>query len=189
IGVVANVTDRATVTFDYWSIKINDMISAQDPNGLYRQCLSPDTNPTFDPTFEPCTQIVRDPFNGAEAISSLLFTNEGAIDFAGYDIQLDWGREVGGGDLNVTTVITLTDKAKTRVSPESNWTEWKGTSGPSDLTGLNGWSYDYRTYVTVNYLRGPWSGTLRWRHLPSIKSEGTVNNPVHTFQPTGSYDI
>jgi len=189
IGVVSNLTDRATLTVDYWSIKIDDMISAQDPNALYRQCLDPTTNPTFDPTFTPCTQIVRDPFNGTEAISSLLFTNEGAIEFSGYDIQFDWGREVGAGQLNLTAVLTITDKTKTRVSPESDWTDWTGTSGPSDLTGLNGWSYDYRTYLTLNYFRGPWSGTLRWRHLPSIESEGTVNNPVHTFQKAGAYDI
>lgn len=189
IGTVVDVTDNFTLTVDYWSIKIHDMISSQDPNALYRQCLSPETNPTFDPTFTPCTQIVRDPLNGNEAIASLLYTNQGAIDFAGYDLQFDWTRDVGPGSLNLTTVVTITDKVETRVSPNSEWRDWKGTSGPNDLTGLNGYAYDYRTFVTANYNAGRWGGTLRWRHLPSIKSEGTVNNPLHTFQPTGTYDI
>jgi iron complex outermembrane recepter protein len=150
--------------------------------------LNPATNPSYDPTFTPCTQIVRDPFNGSEAISSLLYTNEGAIDFGGYDLQLDWRRSVGPGTLNVAAVASIADKTATRVTPASTWFDWTGTSGPSDLTGLNGYAYDYRTFVTANYDMDRWGGTLRWRHLPSIQSSGAVNNPVSTFQPTGSYD-
>ena len=68
------------------------------------------------------------------------------------------------------------------------WNDWKGTSGPSDLTGLNGYSYDYRTFVTASYSTGPWAGVLRWRHLPSIKSEGSLA-PGSNFQPTGTYNV
>jgi iron complex outermembrane receptor protein len=189
IGVVAELTDAVTLTVDYWAIKIHDMIASQDPNALYRLCLNPATNPSFDATFTPCAQIVRDPFNGSEAISSLLYTNEGAIDFGGYDLQLDWRRSVGPGTLNVAAVASIADKTATRVTPASTWFDWTGTSGPSDLTGLNGYAYDYRTYVTANYDMDRWGGTLRWRHLPSIQSSGAVNNPVSTFRPTGSYDI
>jgi len=189
IGTVADVTDRFTLTVDYWSIKIDQMISSQDPNQLYRQCLDPATNPSFDPTFAPCTQVVRDPFNGTNAIASLLYTNEGAVEFSGYDIQTDWSTDLGPGLFSLTSVVTIADKTKTRVSPQADWTDWTGTSGPADITGLNGYAYDYRTHVTASYSQGPWGGTLRWRHLPSIESAGTVNNTVNTFQPTGAYDI
>ena len=188
LGIVANVTDALTVTADYWSIKIDDMISPQDPDALYRQCLSPVTNPTFDPTYTPCTQLVRDPGDGGQGLSDLLYTNQGAVNFAGWDLALNWSREVGAGLLGVDTTVTLMDKAETRVSPTSPWRDWVGTSGPSDLIGLNGWTYDYRTFVSTNYSVGDWSATLRWRHLPSIKSEGSLS-PTSTFQPTNSYDL
>jgi outer membrane receptor protein involved in Fe transport len=189
IGTVVDVTDQFTLTVDYWAIKIDDMISSEDPNQLYRQCLDPATNPTFDVTFAPCQQIQRDPFNGTNAIASLLYTNEGAVDFAGYDIQTEWTRDLGPGVFNLNSVVTINDRTKTRVSPEAEWTDWTGTSGPADITGLNGYAYDFRTHVTANYSQGRWGGTLRWRHLPSIESSGTVNNPVHTFEPTGSYNM
>jgi outer membrane receptor protein involved in Fe transport len=188
LGIVTDITDRLTLTIDYWNIKIDDMITSQDPNAIYQQCFSPDTNPSFDPNYEACRQLVRDPLNGNDANTLLKFTNEGAIDFAGYDVTLDWTGAVGPGDLHVNAVATLSDKVKTRVSPESPWTEWKGTSGPSDLTGLDSYAYDYRTFVTTNYDLGRWATTLRWRHLPSIKSEGTLA-AGSTFEPTGSYDI
>ncbi len=189
IGVVADVTDRITLTADYWQIKINDMISAQDPNGIYQQCLSPVSNPSFDPNFAPCTQAVRDPFDGGQSVLSLLFTNEGAADFSGYDVTLNWNSDVGPGLLSVDATVTIADETRTRVSPDSDWTDWTGTSGPGDLTSVTGWTFDYRTFVTTNYSFGPWSATLRWRHLPSIDSEGTVGNPNHTFEATNSYNI
>lgn len=188
IGAVANVTDRITLTADYWSIKIDDMIAAEDPNGVYLRCLSPETNPTFDPTVSACNQIVRDPFQGTQGVQNLMFTNEGAVNFAGYDISLNWTGDVGPGRLNVDTTVTLADRMRTRVTPDAPWNDWKGTTGPGDLTGLSGWSYDYRTFVTANYSTGRWSGTLRWRHLPSIESEG-ASSPGSTFEPTSSYDM
>lgn len=189
LGLVADITDRFTMTIDYWRIQIDDMISAQDPDEIYRLCLDPTSNPTFDPNFSACQQIERDPFDGGQSLSDLLFTNEGAVDFSGYDISLNWAGDAGPGTLSVDTTVTITDSAKTRVSPESDWNEWKGTSGPNDLIGVNGWSYDYRTFVSTSYSTGPWSATLRWRHLPSIMSDAALNNPVSTYEPTDAYDI
>jgi iron complex outermembrane receptor protein len=77
---------------------------------------------------------------------------------------------------------------ETRTSPEQQFNDWKGTSGPSDLIGLNGYAYDWRSFVTANYSLGLWSGSLRWRHLPSIESEA-AGRPGNTEQPTNSYDI
>lgn len=188
LGIVADVTDTITVTADYWSIKINDMISPQDPDAIYRQCLSPETNPGFDPTMAACTQIVRDPGDGGQGLSDLFYTNQGAVDFAGWDLSLNWGRDLGPGQLGIDTTVTIMDKAETRVSPSSPWTDWVGTSGPSDLIGLNGWTYDYRTFVSTNYSAGDWAATLRWRHLPSIESEGSLAE-TSTFEPTNSYDM
>lgn len=187
-GIVAGITDSLTLTADYWSIKINDMISPQDPDAIYRRCLSPDENPTFDPGAPACREIVRDPSNGNQGLLSTFYTNQGAVNFAGWDIAMNWGRNVGPGQLALDATVTILTKAETRVSPSSPWRDWVGTSGPTDLIGLNGWSYDYRTFVSANYNAGNWTTTLRWRHLPSIESEG-ASAPGSTFEPTSSYDI
>ncbi len=187
-GIVADITDSITLTADYWSIKINDMISPQDPDAVYQQCLSPQANPTFDPNAPACLAIVRDPGTGGQGLLSTFYTNQGAVNFAGWDLALNWSRDVGPGRLGVDATATILTKAETRVGPSSPWNDWVGTSGPTDLIGLNGWSYDYRTFVSTNYNAGNWTGTLRWRHLPSIESEG-ARAPGSTFEPTDSYNI
>ena len=188
IGVVADITDNLTLTVDYWNIKIDDMITSEDPNSIYQQCFSPVTNPAYDVNHSACRQLVRDPQTGNDANTLLMFTNEGAVDFAGYDVSIDWSRDVGPGSLNVNAVVTIADRVKTRVSPDAPWNDWKGTSGPADLTGLDAYAFDYRTFVTTNYRFGRWGTTLRWRHLPSIDSVSS-RAPGSTLQPTGSYNM
>src|SRR5690606_39888943 len=48
LGVVADLTEQATLTLDYWRIEIDDMFAPQVPVTFYRDCLSFDTNPGFD---------------------------------------------------------------------------------------------------------------------------------------------
>src|SRR5690606_40895429 len=48
LGVVAELTEQATLTLDYWRIEIDDMFAPQVPVTFYRDCLSFDTNPGFD---------------------------------------------------------------------------------------------------------------------------------------------
>jgi outer membrane receptor protein involved in Fe transport len=187
-GAVIDVNDQITMTFDYWNIKINNMISSQDPNGVYQTCLSPETNPGFDASIAACQQISRNPETGGEGNTLLIYTNQGAVDFAGYDITVDWFTDLGPGQLGINSVITLTDKVQTQVSPGAAWNEWKGTDGPADLTGLNGFSYDYRTFVSTSYQTDKWTGILRWRHLPSIESR-FGSSPAVQRTPASSYDM
>jgi outer membrane receptor protein involved in Fe transport len=163
------------------------MISTEDPDNIYQNCLSPGTNPGFDINHPACQQIERNPETGGEGNTPLLYTNQGAIDFAGYDISVNWSPNLGPGAFNLNTSITIADKMKTRTSPEQKFNDWKGTSGPSDLIGLNGYAYDWRSFITASYSMDFWTLTLRWRHLPSIESEA-AGRPGNTEIPTDSYD-
>jgi outer membrane receptor protein involved in Fe transport len=188
LGIVADLTDELSLSIDWWNIQIDDMISTEDPDSIYAQCLSPDTNPAFDPNHPSCAKIDRDVQDGGEGNTLLLYTNQGAIDFAGYDIALNWNRELGPGLLAINTNITVTDKVETQTAPEQPFNDWKGTSGPADLIGLNGYAYDWRSAVNFTYTLYEWTGSLRWRHLPSIESLA-AGTPGNTEIPTGSYDL
>jgi iron complex outermembrane recepter protein len=187
-GVVANITDNVVLTLDYWQIKIDDMISNELPSVLYERCLNPAKNPTFDPNFEPCVKLDRDPETGVHLPTHTTYTNESSIDFSGYDLQLDWSGNVGPGRLSANVLTTIADSVKTRVNPDSKWTEWKGTSGPTDIITTEPYVYDYRVFTTLGFTTGPWTTSLRWRHLPSIESAGNLTNPGR-FTPTDSYDV
>ncbi|HEX6998427.1 MAG TPA: TonB-dependent receptor [Gammaproteobacteria bacterium] len=188
LGVAANVTDRARLTFDYWRIELDDMIAPQVPDTLYRECLSADTNPSYDPLHPSCRLIVRNPQTGAVATVDITYTNEAAADLAGYDLQFDWGTDVGPGSLSLNVLATITDHWKTRVNPTSDWVDYKGTTGPGDVRGVNQFAYDYRLFTTVGFSTGSWSANLRWRHLPSILPEGAIRTAAQ-YHTTPSYDI
>jgi outer membrane receptor protein involved in Fe transport len=188
LGVVADLTERATLTFDYWRIELNDMIAPQVPDTLYRECLSFDTNPTYDPSHPSCQLIVRNPQSGAVATVDISYTNEAAADLAGYDLQLNWGTEVGPGTMTLSALATITDHWKTRVNASSPWVDYTGTTGPGDIRGVNQFAYDYRLFTTLGYGTGNWSANLRWRHLPSIDPEGAIRTTAQ-YRSTPSYDI
>ena len=188
LGLVANITDAASLSFDYWRIELDDMIAPQVPDTLYRECLNFDTNPNYDPNHPSCQLIVRNPVSGAIATVDISYTNEASADLAGYDVQLDWGKDLGPGQLNLSVLATITDHWKTRVNPDSPWLDYKGTTGPSDIRGVNQFAYDYRLFTTLGYRTGSWSASLRWRHLPSIEPEGVIRTTAE-YHKTPSYDI
>ena len=188
LGLVVSLTDLATLTFDYWHIELDDMIAPQVPDTLYRECLSGDTNPSFSPMHASCELILRNPATGAVATVDVSYTNEASADLSGYDLQFDWGSEVGPGMLTLSVLGTITDSWKTRVNPDSPWLDFKGTTGPSDVRGVNQFAYDYRLFTTVAFGSGNWAGSLRWRHLPSIDPEGTIRTTAQ-YTSTPSYDM
>ncbi len=189
LGVVANLTERASVTVDYWRIELDDMIAPQVPDTLYRECLSADTNPSYSPSHPSCDLIIRNPTNGAVATVDITYTNEAAADLAGYDLQFDWTADgVGPGTLNLNFLATITDHWKTRVNPTSPWLDFTGTTGPSDVRGVNQFAYDYRLFTTVGYRGANWGTTFRWRYLPTILPEGTIRTQAQ-YTETPSYNV
>jgi iron complex outermembrane recepter protein len=188
-GIVANLTERATLTVDWWQIRITDMIAEEFGDILYENCFDADTNPTYSPTHPACLRLVRDPISGANATISTSFNNEQQVDLAGFDVQFDWRGEVGPGALTVNLLTTIADHTKTRPSPTANWFDYKGSSGPSNIRSVNSYSYDYRLFTTVGYNVGKWNASMRWRYLPSLKSESSVRTLVSLDQPTGDYSI
>jgi outer membrane receptor for ferrienterochelin and colicin len=188
-GVVADITDQARLSFDYWRIELSDLIAAQLPDVIYSRCFDPDENPGLNPAFQPCTQVVRNPDTGANADTLITFTNEGAVDTSGYDVQFDWSGAVGPGNMTVNFLWTWTEELATRPNPQSAWRDWVGTNGPTDLTSIDPYVFQYRTFTTVGYSAGSWTGSLRWRHLPSIIEATATPVSQQTKAPTASYDI
>jgi outer membrane receptor protein involved in Fe transport len=188
-GFVINVGDSSTLTLDYWRIKITDMIAEEFGDILYENCLDEDTNPTYDPLHPACQRLVRNPDSGTTATISTSFTNEQEVDLAGWDVQYTWGGDVGPGAMTVTALATIADHVKTRPSVDAQWFDYKGSSGPSNIRSVNSYAYDYRLFTTVGYSLSNWNGSLRWRYLPSIKSEASVRTLVSLDEPTGDYNI
>ncbi len=190
-GIVANLGDRVQLSLDYWRIKISDMISSENVAGKLRECFDPLTNPSYDVNYSACTIIRRDPVSGNQSPYFVTYRNDAAIDTAGLDIQLDWTRDVGPGTFTVNFLASVLDKMEVKTAPNDPGLDWKGTSGPGNLTGVQDFAFEYRTFTTFGYGLGSWNMSLRWRHLPSIEHLQAVANPTVASQylPTDSYDM
>ena len=188
-GIVTSIGDSMQLSIDYWHIEVNDLISAENVRGALEECFNPLTNPTLSATYSACTIIRRDPVSGGQSPYFVTYQNRAAIDTAGFDLQFDWAGDVGPGMLSVNFLASILDKMITKTAPEDPGTDWKGSSGPGNLSGVQNFAFDYRTFTNVGYSLGPWNMSLRWRHLPSIVHLQQITNPAALFVPTDSYDM
>lgn len=188
-GIVASIGDRVQLSVDYWHIEINDLISSENVRGALEACFNPVTNTTYSPTYPACTIIRRDPVSGQQSPYFVTYHNNAAVDTAGVDFQLDWSGDLGPGALTVNFLASVLDKMVTRTGPDDPGTDWKGSSGPGNLSGVQNFAFEYRTFTTLGYRVGPWNMSLRWRHLPSIKHLQQIVNPAAPYVATDSYDI
>ena len=187
-----------TVTLDYYTIEITDMIAVEDGDAVFQRCLDPRFNPDGDPNVPACRAMLRDPFTGNPASMDLSYTNLGRAVTSGIDVQLNWStRFANGGGLNLTLLGNRNLENITQAEPTIEEIDWAGTLGCA--LGLQCMGYDYRIFTTANYFRGPFSVSLRWQHWPSIKAAAAATNPdtdaigvrssYDLFALTGSYRI
>jgi iron complex outermembrane recepter protein len=189
LGAVLQIGNSASMSIDLYEIKISDMVAAQSADSIYTQCFSPDVNPTYDPTTQACQQVIRDPNNGNRAPTDVSYTNLSRLETRGVDVQFNWGRDLGAGALNLSVLASYLDSIKTAVDPSAPFLEFKGTFGPNNISGVQGGSFDYRTFTTVGYSRGDWRMSLRWRHTPEIKPAAVVVDPNTLTLPTAAYNV
>jgi hypothetical protein len=80
--------------------------------------------------------------------------------------------------MTLNLLLMWTEELSTRANPQSAWRDWVGTNGPTDLTSIDPYIFEYRS--SRRYSTGKWTGSLRWRHLPSIiEATATPVSPAY----------
>jgi outer membrane receptor protein involved in Fe transport len=176
LGMVMDIHDNWTLTVDYYSIEIEDMIAAESAGSIYQRCLSIGSNPSADLNHEACQLILRNPSTGAAANLDRTFTNQGRALMEGVDLQLNWSKMLANGGLNMNMVANYVLASETQERPESDTFDWAGTNGCSLQIQCQG--YDYRLFTTVNYLRGNWAISLRHQYWPEILPGVCADSPT-----------
>jgi len=187
-----------TSSIDYYRIVIDGMIAPEPGEAVYRACLSPESNPTFDVANEACQRIIRNPSTGGATATNVSYINAGASKLSGIDLTLDWKAQMAdmglatlGGNFGVNMTISRLLQLETQATAASPVIDWVGSLGPSAGTSLNRGAFKYRLFTSFNYGVGPIIANLRWRHLPTAKSElqATSPLPVTTMGAESSYDV
>jgi iron complex outermembrane recepter protein len=169
--------DRVTVALDWYQIELEGAIAVPDHDVVYQQCLDAKYNPLIGSapgTYTGAELAAGNPFCdliqreyvvpggpwGADRRFSAQYINSGGIRSEGYDVQLDWGTDIGNaGSLSVNFQASFLDEYAESPFPGAEFIDYTGTTDNS--------SFDYRTFMTLNYAQGPWNVGIRWEHMPS----------------------
>jgi len=173
------------VAVDWYQIEIEDVIGVIGYDSVYEQCLSPQYNATNTPDGNPyCAYITRNQETGAQLRVSAPRANLGHYETSGVDVQFNWRKQMGEGSLGVNVLSTFLDTYVLQDAP---------SAAPVDIVGTNGApggaQFDYRMFSTLNYFRGPFSTSLRWRHYPDIKHSTYRSDVNTTTEGAAKYDI
>lgn len=174
LGVAMNLHENFTLTIDYYTIEIEDMIALETADSTYERCLSMAFNPTGDPNASACQQIYRNPSSGNAANVDRSFTNEGRAVMSGIDFQLNWSRDLGPGGFNLNTVANYNIEALTQDRPGLDEIDHAGFN--SCGLQIQCQRYDYRLFSTVSYFQGPWNIALRHQYWPELDSGACRTN-------------
>jgi outer membrane receptor protein involved in Fe transport len=185
-GVVLSF-DAVELSVDWYEIQIEDIIGSISYDTVYRQCLSPEFNPTLTPTGSPyCSTnwIQRDPDTGGSQRVKVSQANLGFYKTSGVDVNVNWRKQLGdnGGMLGVNVLSSFLDEYLTQDLKTSPIVDSKGS-------GADGGQFDYRIFSTVSYTQGPFSTSLRMRYYPSIDHASVVQNPASTTLGADSYSV
>jgi len=183
------------LTLDYYRITITGAISPASTQLVYQECFnSLGNNPTYDPNFEYCQRILRDPTNGYWLATEAQFQNLGKIQTAGVDVAFNWGHEAPGladntGRVSLNVLFNYVDSYKVQNNPGGPTFDYAGSSQANTASPPYGSVFRWRLSTTLGYDFGPAAVNLNWRHLPGQKHAAKVTNPNAGQLPTGSFDV
>jgi outer membrane receptor protein involved in Fe transport len=174
LGMVMDFHDNFTLTVDYYQIVLEDMIALESADAIYQTCLDGAFNPTFDPNQQACVRINRNPADGGASNVERVFTNQGRAVMEGVDLQLDWQRELFGGQFGMNSVANIGIKSTTQDRADLPEQENAGFNDCS--LQIQCQRYDYRVFTTFTFFKGPWNVSLRHQYWPELADEDCRTN-------------
>jgi outer membrane receptor protein involved in Fe transport len=174
VGIVLTPTRNLSGTFDYYQIKVDDVISNAPPVTILNQCLA-----TGNPIF--CNAIHRAPGTGALWLNGGFITatnaNLGKWKTSGIDVAVNYQYPLqqGWGGLGVNFVGTWLKEFIREDIPGTGEYDCAGLYGNTCSLPAPEWRHKLRfTWNT------PWNvdATITWRHFDSVLVDTTSSNPL-----------
>ncbi|HEX5418445.1 MAG TPA: TonB-dependent receptor, partial [Gammaproteobacteria bacterium] len=190
LGVVMNMATNTTLTVDYYTIEIKNMIALAPGDATYERCLSLEFNPTGDPNAPACQRITRDPTNGSASVVDRSYTNQGRALVAGVDLQLNWSKMFGGGGFSINSVANYNLHSITQAEADIDEIDYAGFNGCA--LGLQCQRYRYRIFTTFGYFHGAWNFSLRHQFWPELDANSCRTAPDSvscTYGSLPSYNL
>ncbi|HNR91984.1 MAG TPA: TonB-dependent receptor [Dokdonella sp.] len=180
VGVVwSPETIDLSLAVDYYDIRVEDVIGTLTATQVLASCFNQDgSNPTFAVDNFHCGLIRRNPETGRiDNIDKPTF-NMGSLETSGIDVQVDWRRAIGDGELALGTVLGWVDRYEVRTT--------KGGKA-YDHAGYVGTLPTWKAVSHLRHARGRGSLGLRWRYIGSMEHSSKVLNPASTAPPVDAH--
>lgn len=171
-----------SVTVDYWSISIDDVIKTIDGVAVLQRCFNPSFNPTFDPNNEFCQLVARESATGTVTEISTTFLNLASLETSGVDVQISHGVDLGPGRLQSNLAIGWLNNYEEQSLPGEPFLDFAGTiGGPANRSVDNDVHPEWKVNLTPTFAFGDATVALRWRYLSSMADRQTILNPSSTL--------
>ena len=177
VGVVWQPVKQGSISVDYWSVKINDVITIIDADTIFANFASYQS------------QIVRGPVqpdfpNLPGPIIDVLETtvNAGKQEVSGYDVDLQFRQPTQWGNFKAQLTGTYTDHYKQTDLASNTLIEFVGTAA-APQGAISRW----RHYATLGWDYGPWNVTAAQNYQLGYIEQGGLD--PSGLRRVGSYEV
>jgi len=175
------------LSVDYYSIEIEDAVTAIPARTFIARCYDPAYNPTFDANNVFCQFFDRRAEDGNIINALEANTNAGAIETSGIDVQVDWAADMGPGRMSVNWIMTFLNDWGIAEIPGDPLTPLEGTVG---YFGAGDSFPEEKSTMNLAYKMGGWTFSGQWRYISSMEDIGEPDFELDSrnyFDLTTSY--
>jgi outer membrane receptor protein involved in Fe transport len=168
--------ERLSLSVDYWSIKVEELIAAVGAVTIIERCYNRDNaNPTFDISNVWCQQFERDQSNGGIIRLEQLSRNQGVFETSGIDLTLNYGLGLGSfGDLGFRLQGTWVEKFDQQTSQDDPTFDFAGTIGATTASAAPDLKYTFTTSYSYENL----AVQVVSRFIDSMTHNNLLTNPT-----------
>ena len=172
---------RMGFTVDYFSIELEDVISAVGATTIITRCYNNEgANPTYDINNEWCSLFNRDQSDGRVIDLEQFQRNQSVWKTSGIDATVNWGMDVGPGALDMAMLISYVDSFETQTTSVDPFNEFAGTIG--NTTGSA--TPDLRGTLQASYSMDNLMVQVTTRYISAMDHANLVTNPNATATGT-----
>ncbi len=201
IGVIIrpSAVPGLSITADYYNISITDSINAPTVADVFTACFGPGSSAAGAPnlpagaaTSDACTNIGRNPFTGNlfgdVSITPglpLALSNQGTIDTDGIDVSINYQRELGFANWNLSIVGNWTNSSRSNpnpLNPLSETTECVGFFSSSCASIQPEFSASTRNTLQFD----SFDVSVLWRYIDSVEVEPGTGTFLPEFSSIGA---
>jgi outer membrane receptor protein involved in Fe transport len=153
------------LSVDYYSIEIEDYVTAVPARTFVARCYDPAYNPTFDVNNTFCNFFGRRSSDGNIVDALEANANVGSVETSGIDVQVDWAADMGPGRFSVNWIMTFLNDWGISEIPGDPLNPLEGTVG---YFGAGDNFPEEKSTMNLAYKWGGWGMSAQWRYISEV---------------------